>query len=198
MRKFNTIAILVVILFLAGATDTQSKGSIKFGIKAGVNLSNLYADRINSEFKPGFVGGIFARMKSDKIALQSEILYTMKGYRVESLDGKSISLDYIEFPVLLKYYFHGRESINQYLYFGPASAIRVRAKSGEDIISSRTEASAISLILGFGSDFVMKAGELQLELRYTYSLTDTFDENQALVGEGGNNAVISLIVGYLF
>ena len=52
--------------------------------------------------KTGYVGGAFVTIKfSDKIAIQGDLLYSQQGVE---LDVDKINLDYINFPLVLKYY----------------------------------------------------------------------------------------------
>ena len=95
MKNFT---LLVFALLLS--TSSFSQG-IDLGIKAGATFANL-TDVTDASTKTGFVGGAFVTIKfSDKIAIQGDLLYSQQGVE---LDVDKINLDYINFPIVLKYY----------------------------------------------------------------------------------------------
>src|ERR1700744_2547677 len=62
-------------------TSTESGLKPKFGIKGGLNLTNLYVDNSNDEhIKAGFNAGVFAKLPITKgFSIQPELLYSVKG-----------------------------------------------------------------------------------------------------------------------
>src|SRR5687767_5039192 len=95
---------LIVIIF---ATCEYSVGQIRYGIKAGVNLSDVVINNyINPDaesdfdFKVGIHGGVFARADlNDKLGSSVELLYSNKGVKAIS----RINLHYINLPLLVLY-----------------------------------------------------------------------------------------------
>ena len=80
----------VIITFMAGvigaqdsSTDLRSK--LQFGLKAGVNFSNVYDSKnqeFNADFKAGFAAGAFLAIPiGEYIGLQPEVLFSQKGYK---------------------------------------------------------------------------------------------------------------------
>lgn len=65
--------------------SADSNESFKFGVKAGMNLSNVYdeeGDNFVAENKVGFVGGAFLSIPLGKfLGFQPEVLYSEKGYK---------------------------------------------------------------------------------------------------------------------
>ena len=76
MKKVIVCMLVAVsMLFVSEGAMAQK---INFGVKAGLNLSTWKVD--NSEFKPGFHAGAFAKIKINKLfAIQPEVLYSMEG-----------------------------------------------------------------------------------------------------------------------
>lgn len=67
---------------------TDTRNDFKLGIKAGVNISNVY-DEHNNDFvadsKVGFVGGgFFALPFGTYLGFQPEVLYSQKGFKATS------------------------------------------------------------------------------------------------------------------
>jgi len=130
---------LITVLFVfTGFVMFGQKFS--FGIKAGVNYSNVISDYpkdvapidINTFYKPGFQIGGFTEMKiSEKFSLQGELLYLNYNYgsdfsygynqdssenilfdTLEDLESKNSALS---IPIVFKYYFIDKLA----LQFGP-------------------------------------------------------------------------------
>lgn len=63
--------------------DTREK--FEFGVKAGLNISNVYdeeAENFVAESKPGFAGGVFFSIPLNKyIGIQPEVLFSQKGFQ---------------------------------------------------------------------------------------------------------------------
>jgi hypothetical protein len=89
-------------------TSTDDGLKTKFGIKAGLNLTNLYVSDVSSEhMKPGFDAGVFSKIPLSRgVSLEPELLYSLKGARDtynNFLQGNGeyrYNLGYMELPVL--------------------------------------------------------------------------------------------------
>jgi hypothetical protein len=81
----------------------------KFGIKGGLNLSNLYVDNVEDEHvKVAGQVGLFAKLPlGTGVSLMPELLYTSKGSKVtydNVVQGKGeyrFNLNYVELPLTL-------------------------------------------------------------------------------------------------
>jgi len=89
-------------------TGAENSLSPKFGIKGGVNLTNMYVNDVSDEnMKVGFNAGFFAKLPVTRgFSIQPELLYTSKGAK-ETYDNFILgegeyrfNLNYIELPVL--------------------------------------------------------------------------------------------------
>jgi hypothetical protein len=115
MKKLIVLIALVVtgLTFNANAQDgsgTESK--VKFGLKAGFNLSNVHDQKgndHNTDVKMGFAGGAFLHIPiGSAFGFQPEILFSQKGFRAT---GQAIganykfsrTTNYLEFPLLLAF-----------------------------------------------------------------------------------------------
>ena len=101
-------ALLILLFTLSTSTKAQDSNPIRFGIKAGVNFSNLYSkDDGDTKMKTGFNVGVFSKLPlSNHIAIQPELYYTAKGaeitYNNTFVDGTAgFHLNYIEVPLLI-------------------------------------------------------------------------------------------------
>ncbi|WP_432712197.1 porin family protein [Pedobacter sp.] len=98
------IFMLAAGLFLAGAVHAQSP--IRFGIKGGLNLSNIIKENGNNNFdtkiNPGFNVGVTVDIPlSESIAFTPEALYSTKGYKLTSGFGEyTQTTSFIDIPIL--------------------------------------------------------------------------------------------------
>ena len=193
---------LVVGLFLLSFFFTSAQ--VTSGFKAGVNIADVNglsfdndgsssAERIENQLdgkRTGyFVGFLVDIPISEKLSFMPEFIFSQQGKNIESF-----RLDYLNLPLGLKL-----NLSNLYINAGPQIGIKVwdPNKSG---IFSNFEASAFG---GLGYIF---DSNIFIEARYTYGLTDIFQDNNNFTfdnagetrfsGLEGKNAVIQLGIGY--
>lgn len=173
---------LIVILTVLIGTTAFSQG-LDFGVKAGANFASISdADDVSS--RTGLLGGIFLGIKfSDKIAIQGELLYSQQG---AEFDEEKIDLNYVNVPVIVKYYFV--QGLN--LQLGPQFGFVVD-DNVEEVFDNIIEAedSDVSGIVGLGYDFPFG---INVDARYNFGFNDVFKD------QDGKNSVVSLAVGYSF
>lgn len=86
----------------------MTDGKALFGLKLGVNGTNLYDDSQAQDKKSriGFTGGAFAKIPlgSQRFSLRPELLFTTKGAEFDVVSGisREIKLSYIELPLSLE------------------------------------------------------------------------------------------------
>jgi hypothetical protein len=115
MKRIMCAALLSAALttgagVLAQEQQTPAESSLtpKFGIKGGVNLTNMFVDDVSDEnMKVGFNAGFFAKLPVARgFSIQPELLYTSKGAKLtydNIIQGEGeyrFNLNYIELPVL--------------------------------------------------------------------------------------------------
>lgn len=210
MKKFlfSTMAILAF-----GFINAQN--TTKFGIKGGLNFTNLTGDLSDSSTKVGFNVGGFAQFRlSNRIAIQPEVLYSGQGasYSETTSDATSnsyttgtIYLDYILVPLMAKYYI--ADGFN--FEFGPQVGFIIASRQiGDDLITTgdikadypfnnnikdHTKSIDFGLNFGAGYDFTE---HVSIGLRYNLGL-DNVIENKGSDYES-KNSVISFSFGYKF
>jgi hypothetical protein len=88
MKKI--ILMIVSVIFMANISNAQdnisdSRSKLNYGIKAGLNLSNVYdtqSEDYNADPKIGFVTGVFVAIPIGKfLGFHPEILFSQKGYQ---------------------------------------------------------------------------------------------------------------------
>jgi hypothetical protein len=105
----GVISILTYVKINAQTEDTRSE--LDFGIKAGINISNVWdsqGDEFEADAKIGFAGGVFLGIPLGKFfGLQPEILVSQKGFKGSgSLLGLPYSFTrtttYLDIPLQLQ------------------------------------------------------------------------------------------------
>ncbi len=131
----------IKISFLLGAVmlvATSVQAQVSFGVRAGVNLSNINGkdaadNKLENRLIPGFNAGVNVEIPvADQFYLQPGLLFTTKGARAEEGDGKT-TLGYVELPINLV--FKPELGAGKMLLgFGPYVAYGVtgKAKDGND------------------------------------------------------------------
>ena len=115
MKKVTlTLAAIVLIAGIGSSqstTKSSSRTDLQFGLKAGLNYSNVYdqqGQQFNADAKFGFVGGGFLSIPLGKfLGFQPEILFSQKGFKAT---GSYLSnnyeftrtTNYIDIPLLLQ------------------------------------------------------------------------------------------------
>ncbi|PKP42600.1 MAG: PorT family protein [Bacteroidetes bacterium HGW-Bacteroidetes-10] len=115
MKKLILVFAFATFIFgnvFAQKSNVDFREKISFGIKAGVNLSNVYdsqGEQFNADPKLGLAAGIFVALPLGKyFGVQPEILFSQKGYKgTGSLLGSNYSYsytsNYIDVPLLLAF-----------------------------------------------------------------------------------------------
>ncbi len=175
---------LIVFTILLSAT-TFAQG-IDVGIKAGANFATL-TDVSDVSTRTGLVLGAFVTLKfSDKMALQGDLLYSQQGASGDN-GFSDLEIDYINFPIVFKYYIVKRLNIQA----GPQFGTAVNDNVGD------FQSFDVSGVVGMGIDLPLN---LRVTARYNFGLTDI-----AFVSYGGytfdtgiKNSVFSLTAGFSF
>ena len=116
--------------------------SVQFGIKAGGNMAKVTGADLDDldatlKSKVGFVGGIFLSFNLGKVlAIQTEVLYTMKGATFDYSDladpyVEKLYGDYLEIPLLLKIRIP-LPLIQPFVFAGPSVGFKLSEKSSTD------------------------------------------------------------------
>jgi len=175
------LILTVAAVFACGFANAQSEG-VKFGLKAGLNLTNFTGDVESDGATSFYVGGLVDLAVSENFHVQPELLYSMEG-----ADDASVS--YLRIPIMAKYYI--MEGLN--LQAGPEIAFKVAAEDDftDEVIKS------MDFGLGIGAAYEMPMG-LMFDVRYNLGLSNIAESD--VVGDDVEikNTGIQLGIGYRF
>jgi len=214
----NFIVKSFVILLFLGAYEVNAQDGNpgpKFGIKGGVNFSQLYVDQPNAEdenMKAGLHLGVFGKIPiADMVALQPEVLYTNAGSKI-TYGGSDLenflgiepgevrfNLNYIQVPVALAV---NVGPLN--IHAGPYLSYLVSANI-KDLKTSDLNPSDIKeldtddfnqfdygLVGGIGLD----VQNLTIGVRYNYGLQEVGNSDLAgTLTNNSKNSVAQLYIG---
>ncbi len=225
MRTFiSTLALLFMVAQTpALEMAVGAKGGIGLSMWYGADQDDIYDDQV---MKLGFAGGALFRVQfMDYFAVQPEVLFTMKGQKIDleedapeqtSTAEITRSINYLEVPIL----FVGRfplEVISPQAYIGPAFAFRMGTgadvefdedQAGTDFPGEEEEntemedwTNSFDFGIAFGIGIWIDAGpgNFLVDIRYTLGLIDVYNEDEVPEGEDfqqHKNAVTNFMAGY--
>lgn len=201
--------IVLAILFVSGTGALLAQGSPTFGIKGGVNFSSFSGDGYDAfddpEGRTSFhIGGLVEIPLSERFSIQPEVMYSGQGFDLisrDNADDTEVQLDYINVPVMAKVYLI--EGL--YAEAGPQIGFNVKSEidsDPDDVGSGDTDINDeifndVDFGLGVGAGYKFNNG-LYGGARYTFGLSDVFN-NEDIAGDfDAKNAVFAISIGYMF
>ncbi|WP_299107978.1 porin family protein [uncultured Tenacibaculum sp.] len=180
MKKVSWFTTLIIVLGLTNLNAQETK----FGIKGGLNFAQITgANSLKSDRKTDFNVGVMAEIPiSEKFSFQPELLY--------SKQGSSVNLDYLNIPLLGKYYLTEGLSIQA----GPQIGFLLSANTNGVNVKRSFKTFDFGVDVGLGYQF--KNG-LSLGARYNYGLSNisTGAANQ-YASTKIKNEVFQVSIGY--
>ena len=181
------IILTVAAVFAFGFANAQDGDGAKFGIKAGLNMSNFSGDG-EWDGKTGFyIGGLVDLAISENFHIQPELLYSMEGAEVDmgEFGTADYGVSYLRIPVMAKYYV--MEGLN--LQAGPQIAFKMG--TAEDYADEAIK--SMDFGVGVGAAYELPIG-LFFDLRYNLGLSNISEDEDADV----KNTAFQIGVGYRF
>ena len=198
---------------LAQEQQTSSENSLspKFGIKGGVNLTNMFVNDVSDEnMKVGFNAGFFAKLPVTKgFSIQPELLYSSKGAKEtynNFLEGKGeyrFNLNYIELPVLAVINVAKNFNVHVGPYISYLAAVNIKDLNDDGTIDEIKELNAENfnrVDYGVAGGLGIDISNFTLGARYSYGLHE-IGKSGSLSGEltkDSKNSAISLYIGIGF
>lgn len=227
LSKMKNIKILFVILFvILFFTKIDTTKAQIFGIKAGLNLSNMSIKIKNIDsnkmekdteckYLPGFNLGPTLDFPLNKMfLLQSEILFTTKGFQINTVRSDEwggtipykyrMTLYYIDIPLNLKATIIDLDKLNIYGLAGSYLGIGINGKT-KFILGDEQEKGNIKLgsngntkRFDFGLDLGtgIELNKFVFNLSYYWGLTNISRQDPENIKE--KNRVLAISLGYRF
>jgi len=196
--------ILMASFIALGTTATFAQSAFKFGVKAGVNVSNITgSDSRDQDSRLSFNGGFVAELPIiEKFSLQPEVIYSAQGSTIAAIDEDNFldidenveyQLDYIQVPLLAKIYLSDGFSLQA----GPSINFLVNEEIDSQPVSNGGDinivdgANTFELGTAAGLEYQFDNGFF-IQGRYTRGFTRIYDNINAY------NYAIQAGVGYVF
>lgn len=192
MKKISLV-LLCSVLFI-GVTSAQK---VKWGVKGGLSISNLYSDSDDTNLMSGkFLGG-FMEYKTSKWAYGIDLLYSQKGAKsnhtplgAHGSEVPEYHLNYISMVPTIKYYLGNYFNLQTGIQFG-YNIEAERTYRGTSSELSNINYLDVGVILG--GEYVFAIG-LGLIARYCAGVNSIYDDYI----EDVTNGSLQLGVSYRF
>ena len=216
-RKFaflfitGLLAIFSTVYAQEQQTSAESSMHAKFGIKGGINLTNLYSDNFSdNHLKAGFNAGVFSKIPvTQGFSIQPELLYSLKGSKtdynnfVQGSGQYRFNLGYLELPLLAVVNLTKNFSIHAGGYGAYLTNANIKDVNNNGTIKNITDLNAdnfnrwdFGLAGGVGFDIE----NFMIGARYNYGLTNIGKSGNAsgdVLGSSKNNG-LAVYVGFGF
>ena len=213
MRNSNRLIFTSLVLTFMAFNNVKAQDNVtKFGVKGGVNFSNLYTDNADDEnVLTGFNIGLYAKVPvTNSISIQPEVYYTGKGAEVVYTNALAsgtakFKLNYIEVPVMLV----ANVTKNFNVQVGPYASYLISGKTtnesnnGTFNFSDNINKDDFNKIdAGVAAGLGMDLETVSFGIRYNYGLTKVGKERNYsgtnYTFPDGKNSVLSFYGAFSF
>ena len=212
MKKFLSIVMLVVATMFA----TNANAQVKFGLKGGLNVTNMSFDKdvFDASNKTGFFVGPMVKLTLPIVGLSFDAaaLYDQKEASIKAgvedatgteLTKKNVKQQSINIPVNVRYGFGLSSLANVFVFAGPQWGINVGDKDFEwtKTASYSLKKSNFSVNVGAG---VTLLSHLQVSANYNIACGKSADvtvwntAGQVFKADKSNNNSWQIALGYWF
>lgn len=215
-QKTKTISMKkLILLSIVLCVVSTISAQIRFGIRAGANLSNLYTSDSNTglnsdQYKGKFgyhLGGMMEYSLSDMFSIQPELMYLNHGANLKKensflMKDGHITLNTLQLPLNLKAQFNmGKSSSKVFVYGGPYIGYNIYGKvagkiEGKDVDNKLyTKGSNMKRFdYGVGIGIGIEVNKFIISLGNQYGINDLSGPENGKMRVGN----LSLSTGYFF
>lgn len=175
------LMLIMAITICVGLNANAQKSTQRWGIKGGVNISNLYDIQYDTEYKAGALIGIFTEERKGNWGYGLELMYSQLGatFKDPRTDIKEkYCLDYLNLNTVIKYY--PQEKFN--FQFGMSLGYNVNAQAKVSNITVDLDESLDICDFVFAAHIGMEYelnNNFSIGTRYNLGLTTIVDEMDA-------------------
>lgn len=182
----NIFLTTIVLFGLILTTYSQDK---KFGLKVGVNFSEL--NDLDATSKLGvIIGATYVYEFNDAFSIQPELVFSSQGAAEMRYDGRDITLNYLNLPIMAQYKLSFFKGVS--IEAGPQFGYLLCGKSGENKLADPNE---LDISFGIGGTYQISE-DVNLGLRGLFGLTDTDIKDSFNTAAFMNNQVLQFTIGY--
>lgn len=181
--------------FLAfGVQQANAQQDISYGVKGGISFYNVntsvsaggFSIDETSDRRIGFAIGAYAVVPFHELfSFQPELMFVQKGGKEADGDDEffgggdtELILNYIDLPLLVRFNIPIETDLNPYLVAGPTVGFLVGATEKFDGESNDISDEINSLNFGFNIGAGVNFGQLNVDLRYEFGLSNIYDDDE--------------------
>ena len=174
MKKFFTLVVLLATMTVA------AQAQVKFGVKGGLNLTNMKFDNsvVDKSNQTGFFIGPTLNFTLPVVGLgiDASALYDQRSAKLEGSEDK-LKQQSIQIPINLRYGFGLGNTASLYIFAGPQFGFNIGDKSAnivDNALEWRLKDSNLSANVGIG---LMLLNHLQVSANYNIAMGTTGNFN---------------------
>ena len=189
----RVVLIAVALLTVCVAKAQFSAGDFTWGAKVGLNATNI--SNLDLKNKASIHVGAFMEWNlSDFIGLSPEVVYSRQGAADKDGDvKKKLRVNYLNIPVLLKFYVLEGLSVDAGPQFGIALNSNLKQKVGDSSTKTKVkDVNTFDMSFPIGLSYTYEG--LILSARYNIGLTNMWDKGSS--GVNTKNHVFQFSLGY--
>ena len=202
----------VFVLIAAAIVCMSAMAQVQFGGKVGFDMTNFLGSNVDHGMKPGYQVGLMMEYKfSSRFAIAPEVVFAAQGgkdklflldidqHGIEfvSSAGMKYNANYINVPVMLKYYATPNFSVD----FGPQVGFnvyhKITAKKTNESIDIKDSTKPVDFGLGLGATYNLTDNAF-VQARYTMGLTKVFKEEEVIGEYNAKNGNVQIAFGMKF
>ena len=203
----------IAVIIAASGLFSVSAQEVEFGVKGGVNFATITGDDFNDlDSRTSCNAGLVAEFPiTETFSIQPEVFYSGQGFDIKEIDQDNVfdtdqnveyQLDYIQVPILAKFYLVEGLSIEA----GPQFGFKINEEidsqpnsDGGDIDISNEDSSVKDFETSITGGLSYKFnGGFFISGRYTYGLTNLFDNDSVFSDVDARNSVAQVGIGFMF
>lgn len=189
--------LIIAALMVGSICLAQNTNNVQLGVRGGANFATVAGDDFDSpDSRTSFYLGLLAEAPlSDHVSLQPEVYYSAQGFDITDepdTPGAQFQVDYIQVPVLLKFYI--ADGLN--IQAGPQFGFKVNEEIDFDPTEDGGDFDTDS-INGFdlqgaaGLEYKFPSGFF-IQGRYSYGFSEMIEDVDL------HNSVWSAGLGFMF
>ena len=202
----------VFVLIASAIVCMSAMAQVQFGGKVGFDMTNFLGSNVDHGMKPGYQVGLMMEYKfSPRFAIAPEVVFAAQGgkdklflldidqHGIEfvSSAGMKYNANYINVPVMLKYYATPNFSVD----FGPQVGFnvyhKITAKKTNESIDIKDSTKPVDFGLGLGATYNLTDNAF-VQARYTMGLTKVFKEEEVIGEYNAKNGNVQIAFGMKF
>lgn len=170
-NRMKQISSLFCTLFITTFLFAQNAS---IGLKAGLNISNLSnSSGYQMGSKLGFNGGLLAHIHlNPNLAIQPEAVFSTQGAKYTVSDGEhTLSLNYVNIPVLLQYMFDNGFRIQTGPQVGFLAGVKDKINNNQTDYFTSQDFKTVDFAWSAGLGYLTYSG-LGIDGRYNFGLSN--------------------------